>query len=140
MAHGQFHFHHSEDLLAMQCIPAQVAAAQICEFSQEFERFTGRKASCKRMAAHAAAAALVQHAEAVAAPWAAGRAMAAQASAATTFEEGGQTFPVVRTYWDGSGCRALAAGTRTKKIAFVNVKACFLRCRHCLSCPAKFEL
>mmetsp|Transcript_14991 Transcript_14991/g.45250 ORF Transcript_14991/g.45250 Transcript_14991/m.45250 type:complete len:289 (+) Transcript_14991:163-1029(+) len=50
------------------------------------------------------------------------RAMAAQASAATTFEEGGQTFPVVRTYWDGSGCRALAAGTRTKKIAFVNVK------------------
>jgi hypothetical protein len=42
--------------------------------------------------------------------------------ASAAIEEGGMEFPLVRTFWQGEVSRALGAGTRYKKIAFVGVK------------------
>ena len=48
--------------------------------------------------------------------------MAAPVEASVSIEEGGMSFPLVRTFWVGDASRALGAGTRYKKIAFVGVK------------------
>ena len=48
--------------------------------------------------------------------------MATNPEASMAIEEGGMKFPMVQTFWHGEVSRALGAGTRYKKIAFVGVK------------------
>lgn len=48
--------------------------------------------------------------------------MPVSTQASLAIEEGGMEFPTVRTFWQGDASRALGAGTRYKKIAFVGVK------------------
>lgn len=48
--------------------------------------------------------------------------MTCDAQASAAIEEGGMEFPRVRKFWQGDASRALGAGTRYKKFAFVGVK------------------